>query len=52
MIAIAHPLAEELLGLVANEAQPPEGEKPEQDTSWRWVIAVLGVIGLIAWITR
>lgn len=52
MISIVHPLADVLLGLVANEAAPPEGEKPEPDTSWRWVIAVLGVIGLIAWITR
>ena len=52
MISIVHPLAEELLGLVAAESTPPESEKPEQDTSWRWTLIVLGAIGVLAWLTR
>ncbi len=48
MISIVHLLADELLGLVAAESTPPESDKPENDTSLRWVIAVLGAIGLLA----
>lgn len=52
MKGIVHPLADELGGLVENETQHrPEGDV-EPDTSWRWMIGIAVVVGLLAWFTR
>lgn len=49
---IVHPLKDELGGLVENDRQPPPDEQPEPDTSWRWMVGIAVVIGIIAWFTR
>ena len=52
MKGIVHPLADELGGLVENDTQHrPDGEL-EPDTSWRWMIGIAVVVGLLAWFTR
>lgn len=49
---IVHPLSDELGGLVENETQGQSGPEPERDTSWRWMVAIAGIVGLFAWFTR
>ena len=51
MISIVHPLADELLGLVENGSHD-EGCSAERDTSWRWMVGAVVVIGAFAWFTR
>jgi hypothetical protein len=38
-------------GSVDNGADDND-DGPEQDTSWRWMIAIAVAIGLFAWFTR
>ncbi len=52
MKGIVHPLSDELGGLVENETQHGRGGDAEQDTSWRWMIGIAVVVGLLAWFTR
>lgn len=52
MREIVHPLAEELGGLVENDIKGSQGDEPEQDTSWRWMVGIAVVVGLFAWFTR
>ncbi|MGE0628635.1 MAG: hypothetical protein AB7O43_12485 [Hyphomicrobiaceae bacterium] len=48
---IVHPLADELGGLV--ESAPVARQQAEpRDTSWRWMLAAVVVIGAFAWFTR
>ena len=52
MKGIVHPLSDQLGGLVENDMQGPPDAEPENDTSWRWMVAIAVVIGLFAWFTR
>ncbi len=52
MLQIVHPLAEELGNLVEDEDPGRRGANEEKDSSWMWMIGIVVVIGLFAWITR
>lgn len=39
-------------GFVDNDPQKPGSERPERDTSWRWMAAIVVVVAILAWITR
>ena len=53
MISIAHPLADELLGLVASDERATiVAAAQEKDTSWFWMSTLLVAIGALAWFTR
>lgn len=52
MIAIVHPLSDELGGLVESDPQRQTPPQDEADTSWRWMVAIAAGIGLFAWLTR
>lgn len=52
MRGIVHPLKDELGGLVESEREQSADEKVDKDTSWRWMIGIAVVIGLLAWFTR
>jgi hypothetical protein len=52
MVAIFHPLSDELGGLVESDPQSHAGSKNEPDRSWRWMVAIAVAVGLFAWITR
>ena len=52
MISIVHPLADELLGLVASGPLDYAEVPAERDTSWRWMMVAVAAIGLLAWATR
>lgn len=52
MLAIVHPLADELGGLVETDPQQQGRPEPVKDTSWRWMLAIAVAVGLFAWFTR
>lgn len=53
MNRIVHPLTDELGALVENDRQRQVGgSRPEPDTSWRWMVVIAAVVGLLGWLTR
>jgi hypothetical protein len=37
---------------VDNDPQRQGDERPERDTSWRWMAGIVVAVALLAWITR
>lgn len=38
--------------LVANDPQQQQDDRPERDTSWRWMAAIVVAVAFLAWFTR
>jgi hypothetical protein len=37
---------------VENDRQEEGEERPERDTSWRWMAAIVVAVAFLAWFTR